>query len=76
MKNGKAKTAKTAKAKDCKSVILFTGAEDRQALAAKAARYTGGNLSAWLRHAGRNYRPEPGEKIELLPSYMKARRGA
>jgi len=67
-----AKQSKTnpAKVQDMKTIPVRTGEDDRQVLLAKAARYTDGNVSAFLRHAGRNYTPKPGERIELLPSYL------
>lgn len=38
---------------------------DRKSLIAHAKRFAEGNLSAWLRHAGRRYVPKKGEKISL-----------
>lgn len=60
-----------AKTQDNKMVVVKTGEEDRRLIAEKAARYAGGNVSAWFRHAARNYAPAKGEKVELLPSYSK-----
>lgn len=36
---------------------------DEYEIQRKADLYTGGNFSAWVRHAGRLYKPKPGEKI-------------
>lgn len=38
---------------------------DRKRLQANAKRFAQGNLSAWLRHAGKVYTPKKGEKISL-----------
>jgi hypothetical protein len=38
---------------------------DRMSLKASAKRHAKGNLSAWVRHAGRKYTPKKGEKISL-----------
>lgn len=40
-------------------------ASDRKALQAKAKKFAQGNLSAWVRHAGKKYTPKKGEKISL-----------
>lgn len=36
---------------------LKVSGKDRKVLNAKAKKYAGGNLSAWLRYAGSNYVP-------------------
>lgn len=38
---------------------------DRRRLIANAKKWAGGNVSAWLRHAGKVYIPKRGEKISL-----------
>lgn len=38
---------------------------NRDIMMAKALRFTRGNLSAWVRHAARNYVPKKGERIKL-----------
>lgn len=36
---------------------------DHEQIQKKADRHARGNLSAWLRHAGRMYTPKRGEKV-------------
>lgn len=38
---------------------------DRKRMIANAKRFAKGNLSAWLRHAGKVYTPKKGEKVSL-----------
>ncbi len=41
---------------------------DADQLQRKADKHARGNLSAWLRYAGRMYNPKPGERINLKAS--------
>lgn len=42
---------------------LKVTARERDVLELQADKYANGNLSAWLRHAGRHYCPKKGEFI-------------
>ncbi len=55
---------------DLDVIILKISAADRKKILANAKRFAEGNMSAWLRHAGKVYTPEEGEKIALL-AYSK-----
>lgn len=46
-------------------VNVKMSATDRKRLQANAKKHAKGNLSAWLRHAGKVYTPKKGEKISL-----------
>lgn len=48
-----------------KIIPVKTNNPDRAALAKKAKDHAGGNVSAWLRHAGLKYIPQPGEAIAV-----------
>lgn len=49
-----------------RSVIhIKLSSADKKALGKIASQYAEGNVSAWLRHAGRKYTPKKGEKILL-----------
>lgn len=59
MAKTKAKKKKPAKAK-AKALSLMNlkvSGKDHKLLVARAKKYAGGNLSAWLRYAGSNYVP-------------------
>jgi hypothetical protein len=45
-------------------LVKFTD-DDAEAIQAKADRHTGGNVSAWLRHAGKRYEPAGRESIPV-----------
>lgn len=72
VKKKKAKAAKTPPAKKSGSKLKITnlklGGKDRAALKDKAKKFSKGNLSAWLRHAGLKYVPKKGEVISLDPN--------
>lgn len=63
------KTKKTTTKKSSGSKLSVVNVKiskkDRAALVANAKRFAKGNLSAWIRHAGRVYTPKKGEKIVL-----------
>lgn len=56
---------KAPKKKGLGVVNVKMSSADRKLLVANAKRWAEGNLSAWVRHAGREYTPRKGEKISL-----------
>ena len=59
------------KTKTTAKLILITAkvaAEDLALIQRKADRFTEGNLSAWLRYAGKQYSPKKGERIPIRAS--------
>lgn len=65
MKNSKPAKKKRPSGSKLGVVNVKMSAADRKCLKAQAKRFAQGNLSAWLRHAGRKYTPKRGEKISL-----------
>lgn len=61
----KAKKAKTPKRRvsELSIVNVKVNSKDRKALMLNAKRHAKGSLSAWLRHAGREYTPKKTEQI-------------
>ena len=57
---------KQLKSPDTKTVqqCIRMPPEEFQAIRAKAKKYAGGNISAWLRYSGQNYKPSPQELKE------------
>lgn len=51
------------KKEDLKIIPIKTTRTERRALKSRAQDFANGNLSAWLRHAGLNYRPKKAEQI-------------
>lgn len=64
MKKKSNKSGKSGGSK-LKIVNVKISVTDRNRMVALAKRFAAGNLSAWIRHAGRMYTPKKGEKIEL-----------
>lgn len=50
---------------ELKIVNVKISAAERKRLQANADKFAQGNLSAWLRHSGRQYTPRRGEKVSL-----------
>lgn len=67
-KSKPASKAKAAPKKKFRVVNVKVGGEQRE-IEAKARRYADGNISAWLRYAGRMYTPKKGEKVNLKASW-------
>jgi hypothetical protein len=63
-KKAKAQAVKKSKARKTEIVNLKVTSQERGVLNALAKKHAGGNISAWLRHSGLNYRPG---KTEIVP---------
>lgn len=72
----KPRKKKMKRAKSKKSIVsllnLKVTDQDRRALNALAERYAKGNLSAWLRFAGEEFRPSKKQRM-LLESLVKTK---